>query len=181
MPAKRTGTVAQSSLRVGDYYIWDLYDATRQTTHWKTKDARILALADMETDHLINVAHHLIANRYRVLAFEEARYLLEGAANPWTGERVGTTVARMPGHDDVEHAWQQVLASDPAEWLQRTPLWAAIAAELARRGASIPTHPGDGGAAPERLHREAFAAIVAPVMASLSEKAAAARAGGNKA
>jgi hypothetical protein len=159
MPAKRDAA-SESSLRVGDYYIWDLYDATRQTTHWKTRDGRIMRLVDMETDHLEKVAFHLMASRYRVLAFEEARYLLEGAAAPWAG------------HDDVEYAWQAVLESDPLAWLQRTPLWAALAAELARRGKQIPSAPGEEKNTPERMRSEAFMAIVSPVMASLSNKGA---------
>lgn len=166
---KRTAA-SETSIRTGDYNIWDLYDATRQTTHWKTKDARILRLAEMEADHLVNVAGHLMANRYRILAFEEARYLLEGSSGaPWAG------------YDDVEHAWQQVLESDPVDWLQRTPLWGAIMAELVRRDVwELPARGADTRT-PDQMRSEAFAAIVMPVMEQVSEKTRAANKSDRKA
>lgn len=157
MSPKKAAT--QSGLRTGDYNIWDLYDATRQGTHWKTRDGRILALTDMETDHLVNVANHLMANRYRVLAFEEARYLLEGASGaPWVG------------YDDVEYAWTQVLESDPADFLRSTPLWMALMAELVRRGVNkLPAY--EDTRTPDQMRSEAVSAIVVPVMQRVSEQA----------
>lgn len=147
-------------LKAGPYNVWDLDDAMWQDTYWKTKGERILRLTEMETDHLLNLLGHLDRNRYRVLAFEEARYLLEGASGaPWAD------------YDDVEHAWQQILESDPRTWLHGTPLWKAIVADLAKRGiVELPALQPEK-ATPGGLRGEAFGVIVRPVMTHLSNRA----------
>lgn len=97
-----------------------IIETLEQEEMWYGQDGKPYRVAEMETSHVVNVLAFL-RRRADSLVRHEAWY----------------EVNRAPLDDQLHILlrWRRVIEDDPAAWLERRPLIAALERELRNRGA----------------------------------------------
>ncbi len=107
----------------------------RQQAVWRTRDGRIVQIADMTTSHLVNIRRWMVRQAPRLRAAHIAAcnawfvQLLCRPASLYDDERW----AAARDHEMADDAFQ-FGPDDPEQWIATQPLYIAISDQLDRRG-----------------------------------------------